>query len=78
VNQIANGTEVDVIRSNIQELMNKLKETDSNYKKEIDDLKISSENVYKMNEHILERIQEMNEINTKIREDLERRRPAPL
>jgi hypothetical protein len=77
MNQIASGTEVDIIRSNIQELMNRLKETDSNYKKGFDDLKISSENAYKMNEHVLEKIQEMNEINTKIREDVERRRPAP-
>jgi hypothetical protein len=77
VSEAASGTEVDVIRSNIQALINRLEETEASNQKRFDDMKISSENALKMNEQVLEKIHEINELNTKIRENTERRRPTP-
>jgi hypothetical protein len=75
--QIASGIEVDVIRSNIQELMKRMDEVDSGHKRELEGVKVTSDNAFRLNEQILEKLQEFNETNTRIREDIERRIPPP-
>jgi hypothetical protein len=73
--EIASGVEVDVIRANMQALIKKLEETEASNQKRFDSFKISSENAFKMNEDILNKIQEINERTERIKEDTERKRP---
>jgi hypothetical protein len=77
--QIASGIEVDFIRSNIQELIKRMNEMEMGHKSEWENVKITSDNALRINEQALEKLHEFNEVNTIIREDIERRRPlSPL
>jgi hypothetical protein len=52
-----------------------LEEIEASNRRKIDDFKVSSENAFKINEDILNSIQEINETTERIKEDVERRRP---
>jgi hypothetical protein len=72
--QFASGTETALINSNIQEINKRRNEVEAGQKEQ---MQVNSENAFRLGEQVLEKLQEFNETNTRIREEIERLRPPP-